>query len=212
MAGVLAPAYSSAAMPAAAWIVPPLLGAAIGYLTNRLAVRMIFRPIRPVRILGLRLQGLIGRRQGELATRIGQVVGDHLVQHEDLARALRQIDLERFLGDALERGLAPRLAELRRAPFVGSFLSDERVARWKQSLVRGLVEDEEALVRGLEEALESGLDVRDLVARRVEAFPVERLEALVLDVASRELRAIELLGGLLGFLIGVVQAVVLVSS
>ncbi|MEL6714072.1 MAG: DUF445 family protein, partial [Planctomycetota bacterium] len=59
------------------WLLLPLVGALIGYGTNRLAVRMIFRPIEPVRILGFRVQGLIGRRQAEIARSIGGVVGDH---------------------------------------------------------------------------------------------------------------------------------------
>ena len=45
----------------------------------------------------------------------------------------------------------------------------------------------------------------DLVERKVGSFAVEKLEALILEVASRELRAIEFLGGLLGVLLGVLQ-------
>ena len=59
-------------MPAVTtWIAVPLLGGVIGYVTNRIAVKMIFRPIRPVSVLGLRVQGLIGHRQHELAESIG---------------------------------------------------------------------------------------------------------------------------------------------
>jgi uncharacterized membrane protein YheB (UPF0754 family) len=54
---------------------------------------MIFRPIRPVRVLGIRVQGLLGKRQGDLARSIGRVVGGHLVQHEDIVKALRGLDL-----------------------------------------------------------------------------------------------------------------------
>ena len=38
------------------------------------------------------------------------------------------------------------------------------------------------------------------------AFPVEQLERLIVEVASRELRSIEVLGGVLGGVIGLVQA------
>ena len=48
------------------WIGVPLLGGVIGYVTNRIAVKMIFRPIKPVSVLGIKVQGLIGRRQREL--------------------------------------------------------------------------------------------------------------------------------------------------
>ena len=48
-----------------------------------------------------------------------------------------------------------------------------------------------------------------LVTAKVAAFPVERLEELILQVASRELRAIEILGAVLGLLIGLVQVLLL---
>jgi uncharacterized membrane protein YheB (UPF0754 family) len=63
----------------------------------------------------------------------------------------------------------------------------------------------ELAFESLEQALESGLDVERLVADKVAAFPVEKLEQLVLAVASRELRAIELWGGVLGFCVGLAQ-------
>ena len=54
--------------------------------------------------------------------------------------------------------------------------------------------------------MEEGLDVRALVTEKVREFPIARLEELILEVARRELRAIELLGGLLGLLVGLAQA------
>ena len=48
-----------------------------------------------------------------------------------------------------------------------------------------------------------------MVEEKVAAFPVEKLEKLVLQVASRELRAIEWLGAVLGILIGLAQVVVI---
>lgn len=193
---------------AIAWITLPLVGCAIGYLTNYLAVRMIFRPIEPKRVLGFRLQGLVGRRQADLAESIGRVVGDHLVSHEDVVAALERVDLERLIDGAVERGMAPKVEELRRLPLVGNFLTDERVTDLRKHLVRG-VADSEGFAFELERAVEEGLDVHEIVTRKVREFPVERLESLILDVARRELRAIELLGGVLGFLVGLAQVALL---
>jgi len=57
----------------------------------------------------------------------------------------------------------------------------------------------------VEKGLAQGLDVPKLVETKVAAFAVEKLEAMILEVASRELRAIEVLGGMLGALIGLAQ-------
>lgn len=188
------------------WLVLPLVGALIGYATNRLAVRMIFRPVEPRRILGFRVQGLIGRRQPELARSIGAVVGDHLVRPEDLAGALEAVDLEALVDRAFERGLRPKIEELRQLPLVGGFLTDERVADLRRHAVKGVASNREELAGALQEGLENGVDVHAVVEAKVAAFPVARIEELVLQVASRELRSIEILGGVLGGLVGLAQA------
>jgi uncharacterized membrane protein YheB (UPF0754 family) len=200
---------SSMADPWLTWTVVPAVGALIGYGTNRLAVRMIFRPLEPRKILGLRVQGLVGRRQPDLAEAIGRVVGGHLVKHEDLVSALGKVDLRTLVDQALSKGLEPRIAELRALPMVGGFLTDERVGDLRRRFVDGILEDTDGLVEVFERALESGLDVQRLVREKVAEFEVVKLESLVLDVAARELRSIELLGAVLGLLIGLLQAALL---
>ena len=184
----------------------PLIGAFIGYGTNRLAVGMIFRPIEPRRILGVQVQGLVGRRQKDLARSIGAVVGDHLVRPEDLRGALDSIDLEALVDRAFEAGLEPKIAELRRLPLVGSFLTDERVGDLRRHAVQGVLANREQILVELQTGLDEGVDVHKLVESKVAAFPVKRMEELILQVASRELRTIEVLGGVLGGLVGLAQA------
>lgn len=191
------------------WVAVPVLGGVIGYVTNRIAVKMIFRPIRPVYVFGVRVQGLIGRRQQDLAESIGRVVGEHLVQHEDLARGLAKMDLEGLFGSLLDDAIAPKIEELRKMPFIGGFLTDDRVAGIRNSFLKGILAHEDDLARKLEQALDQAIDVRKMVTDKVAAFPVEKLESLVLEVAARELRSIEVLGGVLGLLIGFVQVLVL---
>lgn len=193
------------------WIAIPLLGGVIGYVTNRIAVKMIFRPIRPVNVLGIKVQGLIGRRQKDLAKSIGDVVGDHLVQHEDIINGFRNVDLQGLLGTVIEKGLAPKVEQLRNLPLIGGFLTAERIDDLRGAIVQGVLDHKELIMERLEQAVEQGVDVQKLVREKVEAFPVERLEALVLKVANSELRSIEVLGGVLGVLIGVIQVLVIWS-
>ena len=184
----------------------PLVGALIGYGTNRLAVGMIFRPIEPRNVLGLRIQGLVGRRQKDLARSIGAVVGDHLVRPEDLRGALDAIDLESLVDRAFASGLEPKLAEMRRLPLVGTLLTDERGAGQGPTAVNGILSNREEILEELQEGLDDAVDVHELVESKVATFPVQRMEELILQVASRELRSIEVLGGVLGALVGLAQA------
>jgi len=187
------------------WITIPAIGALIGWSTNWLAVKMIFRPIKPKRFLGIRIQGLVGRRQHELAKAIGRVVGNHLVEHKDVVKSLNKLDFTNILNGVLDRGLAPKIKELRSLPLIGGFLTEERVADIRSSIVQGVMAHKETVLDEVEKGLAKGLDVPALVEKKVAAFAVEKLETLILEVASRELRAIEVLGGVLGAMIGLAQ-------
>ena len=98
---------------------PPLLGAIIGFLTNALAIRMLFRPLREVRIFGLHVPltpGVIPRRRQELARSIGRMVSEQLLSADAITARLQSPDIESALADqvaAVRRSLMERrLGEL----------------------------------------------------------------------------------------------------
>ncbi|MDH4319430.1 MAG: DUF445 family protein [Desulfobulbaceae bacterium] len=73
------------------YLAPPLVGGFIGYLTNKIAIRMLFRPLKPWRIFGLRLPmtpGVIPSKRHILAGNIGEMVGTHLLTGRDVGEAL----------------------------------------------------------------------------------------------------------------------------
>jgi uncharacterized membrane protein YheB (UPF0754 family) len=166
---------------------------------------MIFRPVKPIRFLGLRLQGVMPRRQQELAKKIGEVVGEHLVRHEDVVRAMAGFDFHATLSEVLDTGLGPQIQSLRNLPLIGGFLTDERIDEIRASIADAILQHKDRILAKFEEALENHLDVRAVVTEKVAAFPMQKLEALVVEVASRELRAIEILGGVLGIILGLSQ-------
>ncbi|OHB29420.1 MAG: hypothetical protein A2X84_00365 [Desulfuromonadaceae bacterium GWC2_58_13] len=123
------------------YAIPPLLGALIGYVTNYIAIRMLFRPLHPWRIFGLRLPltpGIIPSKRGELAEKMGDMVGSHLLTSEDVGRALEKEGFRRELqgamadklGHFLDRDLGP-VASLVPAEFRGRFAELVELLRWK---------------------------------------------------------------------------------
>jgi uncharacterized membrane protein YheB (UPF0754 family) len=69
----------------------PLIGTIIGYFTNALAIKMLFRPYAEKRIGRFRLPftpGLIPKNRGRLAAAIGEVVGRELLNGDVVKRAL----------------------------------------------------------------------------------------------------------------------------
>lgn len=69
----------------------PLVGSVIGYFTNYIAVKMLFRPLKPVKIGKCTLPftpGIIPKRKNDIATAIGNAVGKNLFTSEDLSTML----------------------------------------------------------------------------------------------------------------------------
>ncbi len=82
------------------YLIPPLLGAIIGYVTNYIAIRMLFRPLRAWHLLGLRVPltpGIIPAKRGELAAKMGEMVGAHLLTADDVGRAFAKDSIRREL-------------------------------------------------------------------------------------------------------------------
>ncbi len=97
------------------WIAPPVVGAAIGWVTNDIAIRMLFRPLRPVRFLGIRLPltpGIIPKERRSLALSIGRMVSRELITEEALRR---QVHDPRTLA-ALAASVAKATGELLARP------------------------------------------------------------------------------------------------
>ena len=81
------------------WIVLPLLGAMIGWWTNRLALWMLFRPYRAISILGWRWQGVIPRRREQLADALARALQEHLLTPEDQRALLEAVEIVTGLSD-----------------------------------------------------------------------------------------------------------------
>lgn len=69
------------------------IGAAIGGITNDLAIRMLFRPLKPIYLWGKRLPftpGLIPKRREDLAIQLGRTVVDHLLTAEGIRSKFKE--------------------------------------------------------------------------------------------------------------------------
>lgn len=84
------------------YILPPLIGAVIGYFTNLIAVKMLFYPRRPVYVFGHQLPltpGAIPKGKARLAKSAGKIVQDELFTREDISGRLLTEEVEKPLID-----------------------------------------------------------------------------------------------------------------
>ena len=93
-------------------IAGPLIGAVIGYFTNYLAVKMLFRPRREIKIGSKTLPftpGVIPKGKPRLARVIGRTVADTLVTGEDIRKSLLSDSMQEAVADKAESILQSRL-------------------------------------------------------------------------------------------------------
>ena len=79
------------------YIMPPLIGAIIGYVTNWIAVKMMFRPLKEIRIGKFKLPftpGIIPKNRKRIAKSIAIAINDNLLTNSDLTDKLMSNDIQ----------------------------------------------------------------------------------------------------------------------
>jgi uncharacterized membrane protein YheB (UPF0754 family) len=191
----------------------PLIGAGIGWLTNRLAIQMLFRPRKPVRIFGMNFQGLIPRRQEELAVRVAEIVETELFNQHLIRNEIRKIDLQPHLDQLATNIVWDRLApKLRAIPLFGNLINDRLLYTLTKIALESLSAETEPLLEKVSLQVEKQIAVRKIVEEKMNAFDLDQLEAIVRKLAHKEFQRIEILGAVIGLLIGGVQSVLLVVA
>lgn len=188
----------------------PVIGALIGWFTNFLAVKMLFRPRRPVRVLGVTIQGLVPKRQPELAERIGEIVEQEFGLHKQIEKILRDEEamgsFRRVLDRKVEAFIAEKTSVL--GGLVSAFLSEEKLVQIRTAVVDSVMANIPETMEQASLQLEARLKIKETVSDRIANFDLDKLEEITRRVAHRELKHIELFGGVLGFVIGLVQMAV----
>jgi uncharacterized membrane protein YheB (UPF0754 family) len=190
----------------------PIVSALIGYITNYIAVKMLFRPRSPTRFLGLTLHGLVPKRQKEIAASLAKMIERDLISHKDIQAVLQSpetsAEASAFLHEQIDGFVVKLVAQ---NPMVGAFLQGPMLDQVKGILSAQMTERFPQFMGRVVERMESGLDIKATIQQKIEAFDLSKLESLIYEISARELKTIELLGGVLGFLVGVVQVGIMMT-
>lgn len=135
-----------------------LIGAAIGGVTNHLAIKMLFRPLKPIYIWGKQLPftpGLIPKRREDLAIQLGRTVVDHLLTAEGIRNKFKE----------------------------PAFLKD--LEKWAEAEVCKIFESQKTLLGWLEDFGVS--EAEDKLEKKLMTFIESRYEELLGQVRSKTL-------------------------
>lgn len=187
-----------------------LICAFIGWITNFIAIKMLFHPRRPVHIGSLTVQGIFPKRQQALALNLAAVIENELLSHDDIQQSMQRPEFIAKVKESILQGfttfLTTRLSGLH--PMIAMFVTGPMLEK-----ITGLLDTEmDRIVPGLlataSTELENTLDFRAVIQEKIENLSIERLEALLMSIMAKEFRFVEIVGAVLGGAIGLAQSVI----
>ncbi|MFE7061521.1 DUF445 domain-containing protein [Sutcliffiella sp. NPDC057660] len=117
-----------------------IVGALIGGVTNSLAIRMLFRPYKPIYLFGKRVPftpGLIPKRRGELADQLGKLVMEHLLTADSMKRKLENSQFQEKMEEWVKVELQNYLESgITVQEFLSRFGIENADEKLKENLVR----------------------------------------------------------------------------
>lgn len=192
------------------FILIPLISAFIGWFTNWIAIKMLFHPKEPKRILGITFHGIFPKRQRSFAEKLGKMISAEFLSYEDIEEKIAhpknleklmpliEVHVDTFLRDKLSDEM----------PFLSLFIGENTRRSLKNVFMRELETLFPQIMTSYAKHLEEELDLEKIVTDKVSAFSSDKLETILYQIMSKEFRFVEILGGVIGFIIGIAQVLI----
>lgn len=120
------------------YFIAPLLGGLIGYITNDIAIRMLFRPHKAKYLFGIHIPftpGIIPKEKGRIAEAIGGVISENLMNNEVLEKYLLSDEMIGKVRSAVEEFISTQQQNKESvARFLGHYLSNDEIDTIAQNI------------------------------------------------------------------------------
>lgn len=192
-------------------IVPAIIGGIIGWITNVLAIKMLFRPIYPIHLplFKLKLQGLLPKRRKEIAVTIGSTIEEELISIDEILKKISDDENQVMVLNIVKTSISDKINK--KIPFLIPLPIKESVIRYVEEQIEKEAPDMiNGLISGLYEKTSKKIKIGKMVEDRINQIDLIKLEEITLKIAKNELKHIEFLGGVLGALIGLIQGFAMV--
>ncbi len=188
-------------------VIMVIISGAIGWITNWVAIKMLFRPHNEINLGLFKIQGLIPKRRSEIGTGIANVIQNELISIKDV---IANIDREEFskrlndlIDDVLEKNLKAKVKE--KFPVMQMFFSDKMAKEVSDSIKSIIIGNQEKIFEIFSNYAEENIDFSTIITDKISNFSLDKLEKIINGLAKKELKHIEVIGAILGAFIGLVQ-------
>ncbi|MGB0864174.1 MAG: DUF445 domain-containing protein [Saprospiraceae bacterium] len=194
-------------LPNINWLLLPVGGVVIGYLTNWLALRLIFQPVNPVKVGPITFQGLFIKRQTGVAAEYAKIVAAQILNTPNIFQAilhgvgaeqLSQI-VEKHIRAAVDKtaGFSRSLIQITSGTKTYEAVKNIATARFMEVIPEN--------VKYVFDYAEEALDIENTIKTRMAELPPEEFVDFLRPVFQEDEMKLILVGAALGGMAGLFQ-------
>ena len=185
----------------------PFIAAFTGWFTTWIAIYMLFHPRNPKRFFVITIQGVFPKRQRQVAEKLGSVVAKELIHFDEIAARLNDPaqlkELTPTIEKHLDNFLHVKLKE--KLPVISMFVGGSTLEKIKEGMLEEISLLLPEIINQYTDSLSKKIDIEQMVTEKVANFSSGKLEQILEAVMKKEFRFLEIIGGALGFAIGLIQ-------
>lgn len=195
-------------------IIIPIISAFIGWVTNWIAIKMLFHPRQPKKILGITFHGIFPKRQQQFAVKLGKLVSQEFLSFSDIEQKISDPEnlkkvmpmIERHVDDFLRVRMNDEM------PVISMFIGDKTINKLKTAFMKEIESLFPPVMKQFAGNLKTELDLEHIVIQKVSNFSSDKLEEILYQIMSKEFRFVEIIGAVIGFIIGTVQVLITILT
>jgi uncharacterized membrane protein YheB (UPF0754 family) len=194
-------------IPFREWWILPLGGLIVGYLTNWLALKLIFNPVKPITFLGIKVQGLFLKRQKEVSKAYAKIIAENIMTMPKIFEAIFNGPasdklvkiIERHVNEGIDHSAGYTSAILRLTSGTDSY---DRV---KAIATKKIIEEIPAHMHLAFDYAKQALDIEYTLDDKMSNLKSEEFVGFLRPVFQEDEMKLILIGAILGLLAGFLQ-------
>lgn len=195
-------------------IIMPIAGLVTGWFTDWLALKMIFRPLEPKRYLGLvEWQGLFLKRRREVAAAYGDLIAREIITPRNVIQAVLTGPLSDKLFAMVQREVQhvlDRQTSIAR-PLIVFAVGSTRYQEMKRAVGAQMMAALPATMLHVEDYAADAMDIRNTLVSKMQQLSPAEFEKLLRPAFEQDEWILITVGALLGFLVGELQSLVVIT-
>lgn len=192
-----------------AWWVLPVGGFLVGYITNFLALRLVFEPHDPINFGFFQLQGLLHKRKNEVAVRFADVMADDVLSPDNMLATITEGSSSERVFDLVEKRIDIVFEEYKKDPMTAILMPPERITEARDDLLERMRTQKPAPDGLVNSFIGRGTALRGQLSSKLQALDAGSFEGVLRPAFQADEWKLFVTGAVLGTIAGVLQLIYL---